>query len=170
MSRPTTAEIVSKPPAGSEQLARSICEAHGDRPDELLEIFHALQHELGYVPEPTLPVIARALNLSRAEVYGVLSFYHEFRRAPAGRHVVKICRAEACQSMHTERLCRHAESKLGAKFGETSPDGTFTLEAVYCLGNCALSPAMMIDGDLFGRVDNERFDAIVADLDREAAA
>jgi formate dehydrogenase subunit gamma len=168
MSNQTTVEI--EPPAGSEQIARTICEAHGDRPDELLEIFHAIQHELGYVPQPTLPVIARALNLSRAEVYGVLTFYHEFRRAPAGRHVVKICRAEACQSMHTEHLCRHAERKLGAKFGETSADGTFTLEAVYCLGNCALSPAMMIDGDLFGRVDNERFDAIVADLDREAAA
>jgi formate dehydrogenase subunit gamma len=170
MTRQPTVKIVSEPPAGSEHLARTICAAHGDRPDELLEIFHALQHELGYVPEPTLPVIARALNLSRAEVYGVLSFYHEFRRAPAGRHVVKICRAEACQSMHTERLCRHAEGKLGAKFGETSADGTFTLEAVYCLGNCALSPAIMIDGDLFGCVDNERFDAIVADLDREAAA
>lgn len=170
MTRQPAVKIVSEPPAGSEHLARTICAAHGDRPDELLEIFHALQHELGYVPEPTLPVIARALNLSRAEVYGVLSFYHEFRRAPAGRHVVKICRAEACQSMHTERLCRHAEGKLGAKFGETSADGTFTLEAVYCLGNCALSPAIMIDGDLFGCVDNERFDAIVADLDREAAA
>ena len=168
MSRQTTTEI--EPPAGSEQIARTICEAHGNRPDELLEIFHAIQHELGFVPEPTLPVIARALNLSRAEVYGVLSFYHDFRRAPAGQHVVKICRAEACQSMHNERLCRHAEGKLGTTFGETSPDGTFTLEAVYCLGNCALSPAMMIDGDLYGCVDNERFDAIVADLDREAAA
>jgi formate dehydrogenase subunit gamma len=168
MSSQQTAEI--EPPAGSEQIARTICEAHGDRPDELLEIFHALQHQLGYVPEPTLPVIARALNLSRAEVYGVLSFYHEFRRSPGGRHLIKICRAEACQSMHSDKLCSHAEQKLGARFGETSPDGQYTLEAVYCLGNCALSPAIMIDGDLFGRVDNKRFDDIVAGLDREAAA
>jgi formate dehydrogenase subunit gamma len=100
----------------------------------------------------------------------VLTFYHDFRRAPAGRHVVKVCRAEACQAMHTDMLCRHAEQRLGAKFGETSADGEFTLEAVYCLGNCALSPAMMIDGELYGRVDEKRFDAIIADLDREAAA
>ena len=93
-----------------------------------------------------LPIIARALNRSRAEVYGVLSFYHDFRQAPRGRHVVKICRAEACQAMHTETVCAHAEQRLGIKFGETSADGSYTLEAVYCLGNCALSPAMMIDG------------------------
>jgi formate dehydrogenase subunit gamma len=168
MSTKPSAEL--EPPAGSEEVARRICEAHGNRPDELLEIFHAIQHELGWVPEPTLPVIAHALNRSRAEVYGVLTFYHDFRRAPAGRHVVKICRAEACQSMHMERLCRHAEEKLGARMGETSLDGQFTLEPVYCLGNCALSPAMMIGTDLYGCVDNERFDAIVNSLDREAAA
>ena len=95
-------KIVERAAAGSEERARAICAAHGNRPDELLEIFHDVQHELGYVPEPALPVIANALNRSRAEVYGVLSFYHEFRRAPAGRHVVKICRAEACQAMHTD--------------------------------------------------------------------
>jgi len=168
MSSHTTAEI--EPPAGSEQIARRVCEEHGDRPDELLEIFHAIQHELGWVPGPALPVVAQALNLSRAEVYGVLSFYHEFRRTPAGRHVVKICQAEACKAMHTDKLCAHAEQKLGARFGETSLDGRFTLEPVYCLGNCALSPAMMIGTDLYGCVDNERFDAIVDGLDREAAA
>jgi formate dehydrogenase subunit gamma len=135
-----------------------------------LEIFHAVQAELGFVPDEVLPVIADALNLTRAEVYGVLTFYHDFRRAPAGRHVVKICRAEACQAMHTEEVCGHAEQRLGTRFGETSPDGEFTLEAVYCLGNCALSPAMMIDGNLFGCVDKKRFDAIIADLDKEAAA
>jgi formate dehydrogenase subunit gamma len=161
---------VSEPPPGSEERARAICEAHGNRPDELLEIFHAVQAELGFVPEPALPAIANALNLSRAEVYGVLTFYHDFRRSPPGRHVIKICRAESCQAMHTDELCRHAVKQLGVAFGETSADGAFTLEAVYCLGNCARSPAMMIDGDLYGCVDKMRFDAIVADLDKEAAA
>ena len=117
-----------------------------------------------------MPLIAFELNLSRAEVHGVLSFYHDFRQAPAGRHVVKMCRAEACQAMHTETVCAHAEKRLGTKFGETNADGTYTLEAVYCLGNCALSPAMMIDGNLYGRVDAQRFDTIIASLNREAAA
>jgi len=170
MSAKPPQNLSSDLPPQSEEKARAICEAHGNRPDELLEILHAVQAELGFVPTPVLPVIANALNLSRAEVYGVLRFYHDFREAPAGRHVVKICRAEACQAMHTEKVCRHAEERLGTRFGETSPDGEFTLEAVYCLGNCALSPAMMIDGDLFGCVDEKRFDAIVADLDKEAAA
>jgi formate dehydrogenase subunit gamma len=170
MSGPKTPIAVVEAPPGSEDRARAICEAHGNRPDELLEIFHALQGELGFVPEQVLPVIATALNRSRAEVYGVLSFYHDFRRTPPGRHVVKMCRAEACQAMHTDRVCNHAEQRLGTRFGETSPDGEFTLEAVYCLGNCALSPAMMIDGDLYGCVDEKRFDAIISDLDKEAAA
>jgi formate dehydrogenase subunit gamma len=170
MSRLSTPTIAAAAPPASGEKTRAICEAHGNRPDELLEIFHAVQAELGFVPDEVLPVIADALNLTRAEVYGVLTFYHDFRRAPAGRHVVKICRAEACQAMHTEEVCGHAEQRLGTRFGETSPDGEFTLEAVYCLGNCALSPAMMIDGNLFGCVDKKRFDAIIADLDKEAAA
>jgi formate dehydrogenase subunit gamma len=154
---------------GSEERARAICAAHGDRPDELLEIFHAVQHELGFVPDPAVVVIANALNVSRADVYGVLSFYHEFRRAPAGRHVVKMCRAEACQAMHSDEVCAHAEERLGTIFGETSDDGAYTLEAVYCLGNCALSPAMMVDGQLHGRVDASRFDEIMAETLSEAA-
>jgi len=170
MSRPSTPTVAVEAPPQTEEKARAICEAHGNRPDELLEIFHAVQADLGFLPEQALPVIAEALNLSRAEVYGVLSFYHDFRREPPGRHIVKICRAEACQALNTEEVCRHAEQRLGTRFGETSPDGEFTLQAVYCLGNCALSPAMMIDGDLFGCVDKKRFDAIIADLDKEAAA
>jgi formate dehydrogenase subunit gamma len=152
------------------QRAIRICEAHGNQAADLLEIFHDLQSEIGFIPEEVLPPIAKALNLSRAEVYGVLTFYHDFRREAPGRHVVKICRAEACQSMNTDSLCQHAEKRLGAKFGETSGDGKFSLDAVYCLGNCALSPAMMIDGNLFGRVDAERFDQIVGSLDAENAA
>jgi len=165
-----TPEVVIEPPPGAEELALTICAAHDNRPDELLEIFHELQHELGYVPEQVLPAIANVLDRARAEISGVLTFYHEFRRAPGGRHNIKICRAEACQAMHTQNLCRHAEEKLRIKFGETTTDGQFSLEAVYCLGNCALSPAMMIDGDLYGCVDKERFDSILSDLDRGGSA
>jgi formate dehydrogenase subunit gamma len=168
MSRPTDAKVIEIP-AGSEQRARVVCAAHGNRPDELLEIFHSLQIELGFIPDPVVAVIASALNISRADVYGVLSFYHDFRQTPAGRHVVKVCRAEACQAMRTDEVCAHAEKRLRAKFGGTSADGAFTLEAVYCLGNCARSPAMMIDGNLYGCVDKKRFDAIISGLDNEAA-
>lgn len=148
----------------------AICEAYGNRPDELLEILHAVQRELGFVPEPVLPTIAHALNLSRADVYGVVSFYHDYRREPPGRHIVKICRAEACQALNVDALCAHAEKKLGTKFGGTSKDGEYSLDAVYCLGNCALSPAMMIGEDLYGCVDKKRFNAIISDLDKEEAA
>jgi len=156
-------------PTGVSARAIAICAAHGNKPDELLEILHELQHEVGYVPEETLPHIAWALNLSRAEVHGVVTFYHDFHRAPVGKHVIKICRAEACQSMGTDALCAHAQKKLGANFGETTRDGTFTVEAVYCLGNCALSPAVMIDEDLYGMVDAKRFDAIIDKVSKEGA-
>lgn len=161
------AALVSSP---LEVKAEGICATHGNKPDELLEILHDLQRDLGYVPEAALPAIAHALNLSRAEVHGVVSFYHEYRREPPGRHIVKICRAEACQSMGTDTLCAHAEQKLGTKIGGTSKDGKYTVEAVYCLGNCALSPALMIGEDLYGKVDARRFDDIIAKLDKETAA
>jgi len=170
MSRASIPNVMSKTPPGSEKRARKICEAHGNRPDELLEILHDVQHAVGFVPEALSAAIADAVNLSRAEVYGVISFYHDFRREPPGRHMIKMCRAEACQAVNGREVCRHAQQRLGAKFGETSADGNYTLEAVYCLGNCALSPAIMIDGNLYGRVDKERFDAIIAELDQEAAA
>lgn len=163
--RDSTSDISS----GASSTALAICHRHGNRADELLEIFHDLMHELGYVPDETLPVIANALNLSRAEVYGVVTFYHDFKRAPTGQHVIKICRAEACQSMGTERLCHHAEAKLGTKLGSTSADGRYTVEQVFCLGNCALSPAIMIDDKLHGKVDPKRFDEIIADLGKETA-
>lgn len=156
------------PPSAKDARAIALCAERGNRPDELLEILHALQDELGYVPESTLPVIANALNLSRAEVHGVVTFYHDFHREPVGKHVIKICRAEACQSMGTDALCCHAENKAGTKLGGTSADGKYTLEAVYCLGNCALSPAVMIGDDLYGKVDAKRFDDILAKLDKGA--
>ena len=156
--------------SAAEIKATAFCAAHGNKPDELIEILHDLQHELGFVPEAALPAIANALNLSRAEVYGVVTFYHEFRREAPGRHVIKICRAEACQAMGTDRLCEHAEKTLGTEIGSTSKDGKYSIEAVYCLGNCALSPAIMIGEELYGKVDPKRFDAIVAKLDQESAA
>ena len=117
----------------------------------------------------TLPVIAKALNRSRAEVYGVVTFYHDFKRHPVGKHVVKICRAEACQSMGTDELCHHAERSLENELGGTTADGTITIEQVFCLGNCALSPAVMVGEKLYGKVDPKRFDEIIAGLEKEAA-
>ena len=124
----------------------AICAGHGNRPDHLIEILHDIQGQLGHVPAGALQTVADALNLSRAEVHGVFTFYHDFRDVPAGRHVVKLCRAEACQAVGCEALADHAERTFGTKFGTTSADGRVTLEAVYCLGNCALGPSVMIDG------------------------
>ena len=121
-----------------------------------------MQGELGYVPPPAVALIANELNLSRAEVHGVVTFYHHFRHAPAGRHTLQLCRAESCQSMGGEALAEHARTRLGIEFKQTTSDGTFTLEPVYCLGNCACSPALMIDGELHGRVTPQRLDELLA--------
>lgn len=155
--------------SAADVKALSICAAHGNLPSELMEILHDLQHALGHVPESTLPVIANALNLSRAEVHGVVTFYHDFKRAPGGQHTIKVCRAEACQSMGTDHLCHHAEKTLNTKLGGTSPDGKVSLEQVFCLGNCALSPAVLVGDKLYGKVDTKRFDEIVANLGKETA-
>lgn len=167
-NKPQRVSTPAAPPPAIEARAIAICAAHGNKASELLEIMHDLQHEIGHVPESTLPVIANALNLSRAEVYGVVTFYHDFHRHPVGKHVIKICRAEACQAMGTNDLCKHAQ-KTVAKFGDTSADGKFTLEAAYCLGNCALSPAIMVGETLYGKVDAARFDEIVGNLGKETA-
>jgi formate dehydrogenase subunit gamma len=137
-------------------------------PGALLPILQALQEEFGYVDKAAIPLVASALNLSHAEVHGVLSFYHDFRRAPGGRHVLKVCRAEACQSMGCEKMIRHVENRLGVKLGETSEDRSFTVEPVYCLGNCALSPAVMLDGKLYGRVSSDVADFLIDDAKRHA--
>jgi len=137
-------------------------------PGALLPILHALQEEFGYVDKAAIPLVASALNLSHAEVHGVLSFYHDFRRAPGGRHVLKVCRAEACQSMGCEKMIRHVENRLGVKLGETTEDRSFTVEPVYCLGNCALSPAVMLDGKLYGRVSSDVADFLIDDAKRHA--
>lgn len=132
------------------------------QPGALLPIFHRIQERLGYVPPEAIKEIAQVLNLSRAEVHGVMTFYHDFRDTPPGRCVVKICRAEACQSMGAEALIAHAERCLGTGLHSTAADGSATLEPTYCLGNCALAPAIMIDGELKGRVTPQRFDTLLA--------
>jgi formate dehydrogenase subunit gamma len=142
--------------------AREVALRYGNRPDALLEILHDLQEDLGFIPEAALPALAKALNLSRAEVHGVVTFYHDFRREPAGRHVIKVCRAEACQSMHGNELAAMIERFLNVRMGGTTADGAITVEPVYCLGNCALAPAIMVDGKLVGRVDAAKFEAIAA--------
>ena len=130
----------------------------------LLPILHAVQEEFGYIPEAALPLIGTELNLSRAEVHGVVTFYHDFHRHPVGRHVIKVCQAEACQSMGAEALAAVVQKSLKVRFGETTSDGAITVEKVYCLGNCALSPAMLVDDKLVGRVGEAKFKAIVAEL------
>lgn len=132
-----------------------------DQPGALLPLLHDIQDRLGHVPDEALPVIAKALNLSRADVHGVVTFYHHFRSAKPGKHVLRVCRAEACQAMGANELFSYIEKSLRVKAGETTQDGRFTLEAVYCLGNCACSPAVMIDDDLHGRVTPQRFDELV---------
>ncbi len=130
-------------------------------PGALLPILHRVQEKLGFVPREALALIANELNLSRAEVHGVMTFYHDFRETPPGKTVVKVCQAEACQAMGAEKLTKHACKRLGTEMHHTSASGAYTLEPTYCLGNCALSPAIMIDGHLHGRVTQERFDALI---------
>lgn len=154
-------------PEQRDAVQRAI-EQHKHAAGALLPILHAVQNALGYVPEGSVPPIAKALNLSRAEVHGVITFYHYFRQHPVGRHVVQLCRAEACQSMGARALEAHVKAKLGIDFHGTTADGAFTLEPVYCLGNCACAPSMLIDDELYGRMDAERFDALVVEA-REAA-
>lgn len=133
----------------------------GAQPGPLLQILHAVQDELGCVPPESVPLIADALNLSRAEVHGVISFYHHFRGAPPGNLVVQVCRAEACQAMNGAALAESLRDKLGVEFGATRADGKVTLESVYCLGNCACAPSITVGGKLLGRVDPQGVDALV---------
>lgn len=130
----------------------------------LLPILHGIQAEFGYVPRESLPVIAEALNLSRAEVYGVVTFYHDYRSKPAGRHVLKLCQAEACQSMGSDRVAAQVKQALGIDFHETSKDGAVTLEPIYCLGLCACAPSAMLDGEVIGRLDADKIAEIVAEV------
>ena len=142
--------------------AAQIAETMGRLEGPLLPILHEVQEEFGHIPTEALPAIADVLNLSRAEIYGVVSFYHDFRREPAGRHVLKLCKAEACQSMGGEAIARQIQQALGVGFNETSADGLVTLEPVYCLGLCACAPSAMLHGEPIGRLDAEAVAEIAA--------
>lgn len=140
--------------------AQKIVEDKKHLPGALLPILNALQEEFGYIDPKFVPEMAEALNISRAEVHGVITFYHDYRQEKPGKHIVKICRAEACQSMGGRELEANVKARLGADYHKKSLSGDYTLEPVYCLGNCACAPALMIDGKLHGRVTKEKFDAL----------
>ena len=134
------------------------------KPGALLPILHGIQNQLGYVPPESIELIAKALNQSTAEIYGVISFYHQFRTTPRGAHQIEICRAESCQSMGGRDLEAHAKASLGIDYHQTTTDGEITLEPVYCLGNCACSPSIRIDDETYARVSSQQFDELVAGL------
>jgi formate dehydrogenase subunit gamma len=150
----------------NEQRGAEIIAEHRQLEGATLPILHALQETFGYVPEPAIPMIASALSLSRAEVHGVFTFYHDFRSEPPGKHVLKLCRAEACQAAGGDALAARAEAKLGISIGDTTADDRVTLEPIYCLGLCATAPSAMLDGRVVGRLDEARIDALVAEARR----
>lgn len=141
--------------------AQEIIAAHASLDGPALPVLHALQMEFGYIPNDAVPLVASILNLSRAEVHGTVTFYHDFRRTPAGKHVLKLCRAEACQAMNGSEIARGLLERLGIGWGETTSDGTLTVEGVYCLGLCACAPSALFDGQPRGRLDQEMLDAVV---------
>ncbi|NCF50000.1 formate dehydrogenase subunit gamma [Gammaproteobacteria bacterium] len=148
--------------AYDKQTASELIAGFDARPEMLVQILHAFMQRFGWISEAAIRQLATELNLSRAEVHGVVSYYHDFRTSPPGRHIVKVCQAEACQAMGSRELSSHAAKALGVEMHGRSDD--VTLEPVYCLGNCACSPAIMVDGKTYGRVSTERFDEIVATL------
>jgi len=141
---------------------QAIVDAQRDRPGATLPVLQAIQAALGYIPEEAIGIVAEGLNLSRAEIYGVITFYADFRTTPPGRHIVQICRGEACQAKGSLQLEVHAKQRLGIDFHETTTDQAISLEPVYCLGNCACSPSVRIGDDVLGRIDSARFDELVS--------
>ena len=152
---------MSKPAQWDSARAGEIVAAHASLDGAALPILHALQDAFGYIADEAVPLIASALNLSRAEVIGIVSFYHDFRRAPAGRHVLKLCRAEACQSVNGPKVAQDFLERLGIGWGGTTADGSLTVEAVYCLGLCACAPSAMFDGEPIGRIGPDKLDAVL---------
>ncbi|KEF29892.1 NAD-dependent formate dehydrogenase gamma subunit [Marinobacter nitratireducens] len=144
--------------------ARAILDAHRHQPGALLPILHAIQDRLGYIPPETVPLIADALQQTRAEVHGVISFYHHFRTTPPGSHVVQLCRAEACQAMGGRALEQHVRQRLAVDYHQTTTDREITLEPVYCLGNCACAPSIRVDDSIHGRMTPEKFDRLAEQL------
>jgi formate dehydrogenase subunit gamma len=152
------------PQAWDAARAAEIIERHRDGRGTLLPLLHELQEAFSWLPEAAVPLIAHALNLSNADVHGVIGFYPDFRRQPPGRHVVKLCQAEACQAMGCRALARHVTVRLGTALGETTADGRVTVEPIYCLGLCATGPSALIDGEVAGRLTPARVDALLAAL------
>ena len=159
---PLRAEPSADLPAPERAAVLESVQQHRQLAGSLLPVLHGIQDRLGWVPPRTVPLIAFELNLSRAEVHGVLSFYHYFRHSKPGRQVIYLCRAEACQAVGAAMLEAHAKRKLGVDFHGTSQDGRYTLEPVYCLGNCACGPSLMIDKELHARITPARFDELIA--------
>ena len=153
---------MSQPGSPFDAEIRRLAEARAAEAGALLPSLHAIQDQLGFVPEAAVPIVAEVLNLSRAEVHGVITFYHFFRTTPPGKRTLYVCRAEACQSMGSRELESYARRKLGVDFHETTADGRLSLEPVYCLGNCACSPAVMVDETVYGRVTPQRLDEILS--------
>jgi len=149
---------------GSSEDIVKIVKALKHKPGALLPILHGIQEKLGCVPPDAIPLIASELNLTRAEVHGVVTFYHDFRSSPPGRHVVRVCQAESCQAMGSGALTTYAKKLLGVDFHETTRDEVFSLEPVYCLGNCACSPAVMVDEEVYGRITPQRFEQILKEV------
>lgn len=147
-------------------LASDLIKAHAGREGPLLPILHDVQTAFGCVPELAVPMIAEALNVSRAEVHGVVTFYHDFRSEPPGRHVLKLCQAEACQARGSDALAAQAEKRLGVTLGNTTPNGNVTLEPIYCLGLCSTAPSAMLDGRVVGRLNAEKLDALLTETAR----
>ncbi len=148
----------------TEASIQKIIDSLKHQPGAMLPILHAIQDEIGYIPETAVSLIAESLIQTRAEVHGVISFYHHFRTTPPGKHTIEVCRAEACQAMGCRSLEQHAKSTLGIDYHQTTADRDFSLEPVYCLGNCATAPSIRVDDKIYGRVSVERFDELVADF------
>ncbi|MQA04833.1 MAG: formate dehydrogenase subunit gamma [Streptosporangiales bacterium] len=144
-----------------DDRVRAVVAAHRGERGALLPVLHGIQDEFGHVDPAVVPILAEELNLSRADVHGVVTFYHDFRDRPPGQSTVRICRAEACQSVGAEALVAHARRSLGVELGDTTADGRVTVDQVFCLGNCALGPSVQVDGTMYGRVDAARFDSLV---------
>lgn len=157
---PTTAEDTTA--RYTDAIARFL-RHHAPVRDALLPLLHALQHEFGHIDDAMIPPVAAALNLSRADVYGVVTFYHDFRRAPSGTHRIRLCRAESCQARGGAAIERLITDRLGLRMGETSADGRVSIEAVYCLGLCATGPNAFVDGRPVSRLDATKIGRILAE-------
>jgi formate dehydrogenase subunit gamma len=151
-----------------QEIVDRIIESHRGKVGALLPVLHSIQNKLGHVPRQAVPMIAQAMSLSRAEIHGVMSFYHDFRSEPTGENIIHLCRAEACQAMGSRELEQHVMHRLGIAYGETTADGLVSLEPVYCLGNCACTPSIRVNDDIHARVTAQKFDELMDYLEAES--